>query len=187
VRTLQQRLAELDYWVGQVDGKFGNLTQQAVYALQKAAGIRRDGVVGADTRAALTDKTRPSARTGEGRVAEVDLDRQLLMIVQDGRVEQIFNTSTGTFEHYYYGGERYLADTPPGDYEIYRQVAGWDPGPLGRLYRPKYFNHQGIAIHGYPSVPPRPASHGCVRVSLKAMTWIWDQDRLPIGTRVTVY
>ncbi|WP_254187290.1 hypothetical protein [Micromonospora sp. WMMB482] len=29
------------------------------------------------------------------------------------------------------------------------QVDGWRDGPLGRLYRPKYFQEQGIAIHGY--------------------------------------
>jgi N-acetylmuramoyl-L-alanine amidase len=87
----------------------------------------------------------------------------------------------------YYRGQRYLTDTPRGDYEIYRQVHGWDPGPLGRLYQPKYFNRQGIAIHGYASVPPHPASHGCVRVSLAAMEWICDHGRLPIGTHVKVY
>jgi peptidoglycan hydrolase-like protein with peptidoglycan-binding domain len=180
-------MADLSYFVGPIDGVFGSLTRQAVHAVQKAAGLSRDGVVGADTRAALDRGVRPQPRTGNGHVIEVDLDRQLLLVVDDGRVERTVNTSTGTFEYYWYDGERYFADTPRGTWTVYRQVDGWDSGPLGRLYRPKYFNRQGIAVHGYPNVPPRPASHGCVRVSLPAMDWMWRTGQLPIGTTVLVY
>ncbi|MFI7070724.1 L,D-transpeptidase family protein [Micromonospora sediminicola] len=187
VRALQERLDRLGYWVGESDGTYGLLTEQAVYALQKAAGLRPDGIVGAKTRAALDGGKRPDARSTDGHLAEVDLDRQLLMIVDDGEVSRIFNTSTGTFEHYTYQGETYLADTPRGRWTIDWQVDGWRDGPLGRLYRPKYFQEQGIAIHGYTSVPPYPASHGCVRVTLPAMDWLWAQDVLPKKTQVWVY
>ncbi|MEU1968633.1 L,D-transpeptidase family protein [Micromonospora sediminicola] len=187
VRALQERLDRLGYWVGESDGTYGLLTEQAVYALQKAAGLRPDGIVGAKTRAALDGGKRPDARSTNGRLAEVDLDRQLLMIVDDGEVSRIFNTSTGTFEHYTFQGETYLADTPRGRWTIDWQVDGWRDGPLGRLYRPKYFQEQGIAIHGYTSVPPYPASHGCVRVTLPAMDWLWAQDVLPKKTQVWVY
>ena len=37
VLVLQQRLASLGYWLGTPDGKFSDSTEQAVYALQKAA------------------------------------------------------------------------------------------------------------------------------------------------------
>jgi hypothetical protein len=36
---------------------------------------------------------------------------------------------------------------------------------LGALYNPFYFN-KGIAVHGYQSVPPTPASHGCARIPM---------------------
>ena len=36
---------------------------------------------------------------------------------------------------------------------------------LGALYNPFYFN-KGIAVHGYQSVPPTPASHGCSRIPM---------------------
>jgi peptidoglycan hydrolase-like protein with peptidoglycan-binding domain len=184
---VQRRLRELGYWIGEIDGEFGGLTEQAVFAIQKAVGGSRDGLVGPQTRDALDEGVRPSARSEDGRVVEIDLDRQLLMLVDDGTVEQVFNTSTGTFEYYTHDGERYLADTPRGEWEIGWQVDAWDPGPLGRLYRPKYFHSQGIAVHGYTEVPPYPASHGCARVSLAAMDWLWDTDQLPIGTPVWVY
>jgi N-acetylmuramoyl-L-alanine amidase len=187
IEAVQRRLLELGYWIGEVDGEFGGLTEQAVFAIQKAAGTDRDGLVGPRTREALADGVRPSARSEDGRVVEIDLDRQLLMLVDDGTVQQTLNTSTGTFEYYTHKGERYLADTPRGEWEIGWQVDAWDPGPLGRLYRPKYFHSQGIAVHGYTEVPPYPASHGCARVSLAAMDWLWDTDQLPVGTPVWVY
>jgi lipoprotein-anchoring transpeptidase ErfK/SrfK len=185
--SLQRRLTDLGYWLGEADGTFGALTQQAVYALQKASGLTRDGVAGPRTRRALDAGTRPEARTRDGHVLEVDLDRQLLLVVDDGDVRHVLNTSTGTFEPYTYAGERYLADTPRGRWTISRQIDGWREGNLGRLYRPKYFHPDGIAVHGYTSVPPYPASHGCVRVSLAAIDWIWRSGLAPVGTTVLVY
>lgn len=41
----QQDLSRLGYWLGRPDGRFGQLTEQPTYALQKAAGINRDGRV----------------------------------------------------------------------------------------------------------------------------------------------
>lgn len=185
VRALQRRLAELGYWVGRVDGRYGPLTTQAVYALQKAAGLKRDGAVGPATRAALERGVRPVASSRRGRVAEVDLRRQLLLLVRDGKVEKVFNTSTGSGQTYFSRGVRKIAVTPKGRYRVYRQVDAWDPGPLGALYRPRYFNG-GIAVHGFGSVPPYPASHGCVRVSVPAMDWIWKSSWLKVGSTVLV-
>jgi N-acetylmuramoyl-L-alanine amidase len=186
VEALQRRLQDLGYWIGTVDGHYGGQTQQAVYALQKASGVGRDGVVGAGTRAALDRAVRPQARSHSGHVVEIDLNRQLLMLVDGGRVDQVLNTSTGSNGHYLQDGVRQHAVTPRGNYKIFRQVDGWDPGPLGALYKPKYFNG-GIAIHGFGSVPPYPASHGCARVSLEAISWMWRAGKLPTGTPVWVY
>jgi lipoprotein-anchoring transpeptidase ErfK/SrfK len=188
VLALQQRLTELGYWNGKADGKFGSTTQQAVFALQKAAGIGRDGIVGPKTQKALDRGVRPKARSkaGSGHLVEINLRKQLLMFVDDGQVTQILNTSTGSNEHYDYDGQTYLADTPPGHFKVGRQIDGWRHGPLGPLWRPKYFNG-GIAVHGAPSVPVYPASHGCARVSISAMNWIWSTDRIPVKTKVWVY
>ena len=46
VTALQKRLNSLGYWCGTPDGVFGALTVQAVLAIQKVAGLGRDGVVG---------------------------------------------------------------------------------------------------------------------------------------------
>lgn len=186
VTALQQRLTELGYWNGKADGTFGSLTQQAVFALQKAAGLGRDGVVGPRTQQALDRGARPKAKSTKGRVIEISLKRQLLMVVDDGEVSHVFNTATGSNERYEHEGESYLADTPPGRFTVSRQINGWRHGPLGPLWRPKYFNG-GIAVHGAHSIPPYPASHGCARVSISAMNWLWANDKLPLKAKVWVY
>lgn len=58
---------------------------------------------------------------------------------------------------------------------------------LGRLYRPKCFHGDGIAVRGSSSVPPYPASHGCVRVTNAAIDHIWENELAPTGTDVWVY
>jgi len=188
VLAVQQRLTELGYWNGKADGKFGGTTQQAVFALQKAAGIGRDGSVGPKTQKALDAGVRPKAKSkaGSGYLVEINLKKQLLMFVKDGEVLATLNTSTGSNQHYVYQGDTYLADTPTGHFKVGRQIDGVRHGPLGDLFRPKYFNG-GIAVHGSPSIPPYPASHGCARVSNAAINWIWSTNKLPLKTKVWVY
>jgi lipoprotein-anchoring transpeptidase ErfK/SrfK len=187
VLALQQRLAALGYWVGAEDGRYGVATTQAVLALQKVARIGRDGVTGPRTLGALERLPRPSVRSTSGRVIEVDLDRQVLSVVDGGRLRFAISVSTGSGQWYTRpDGTQGHAVTPRGHYEVFRAVDGWDTSPLGHLYRPRYFN-SGIAVHGYPSVPAFPASHGCVRVSLAAMDMIWQDDVMPRRTAVWVY
>ena len=188
VVALQERLTELGYWNGKADGNFGGTTQQAVYALQKAAGIGRDGTVGPKTQKALDAGVRPTAKSkaGSGYLVEINLKKQLLMFVKDGEVIATLNTSTGSNQHYVYQGQTYLADTPTGHFKVSRQIDGVRHGPLGDLFRPKYFNG-GIAVHGSPSIPPYPASHGCARVSNAAINWIWSTNKIPLKTKVWVY
>ena len=184
--TLQERLISLGYWLGDVDGKFGDATRQAVVAFQKVAGLDRDGVVGPQTAAALQTATPPTARPAQARTVEIDLRRQVLFLVEADQVRWAFNTSTGGGYVYYQDGLRHVAVTPVGRFTVSWQIDGWDHSPLGWLWRPKYFNG-GIAVHGYAEVPAYPASHGCVRVSIEAMNWLWTTGAIPVGTPVVVY
>jgi cell wall hydrolase len=186
VRTLQSKLNYYTYWCGTVDGIFGNLTEQAVFAIQKAAGITRDGIVGPITWSKVLAGVRPTIRSTSGTVVEIHKGRQLLKVASGGRLALTLNTSTGSGTSYYSGGTWHIATTPSGTFSIYRRVNGWDYGPLGSLWRPAYFNG-GIAVHGYSFVPPYPASHGCVRVSIPAMNMLWSTGRVPVGRRVLVY
>lgn len=176
VSALQNRLIGLGYWLGEPDGVFDEDTRHAVIAFQKLAGLSRDGTVGPATQAALDSAGRPSARTTAGHVIEVDLAHQVLLIVDDGTVTEVVDVSTG----------RRAGTTPIGRFAVERQIDGLRKAPLGRLYRPKYF-HGGVAVHGFTSVPTKPASHGCVRVTYTAMDHLWGPGVMPLGTPVVVY
>lgn len=175
VLALQQRLVELGYWLGTADATYGSLTVQAVMAFQKANGLGRDGIAGPATLAAIETATRPAPAVVSDGI-EIDLERQILLVVRGGQVHYVLNTSTGT------SGWR----TPPGDFTVVREVDGMRHAPLGDLWRPKYFNG-GIAIHGSSSIPAQAASHGCARLSFAAMDMVWAEGLAEVGTRVVVY
>jgi lipoprotein-anchoring transpeptidase ErfK/SrfK len=187
VAALQQRLLSMGYWLPAVDGKFGSTTQQAVYAFQKANGLPRDGKIGPEDQAALNAGNRPAAASTSGDLIEVDKARQLLFIIRGGAVQWAMNTSTGSNGTYTYGGHTYRAITPEGHFTFDRQIDGYHESHLGTMYRPKYFTSAGHAIHGSPSIPPYPASHGCVRLSNSAIDFIWNAGLAPLGSPIWVH
>ena len=191
----QLKLLELGFWLADPNGKFDDTTAQAVMAFQKYFQLRPTGNINAATAHLLEKITNPAAATTkEGTLAEVDKSRQLLFLVQDGITTYVMNASTGDDRAYEEPDGntpgvmiKGTAVTPVGSFKIDRERPdGWWIGDLGQIYRPKYFVG-GVAIHGSMSVPAYPASHGCVRVTVKAMDFIWDNEILPRGTQVLVY
>ena len=53
VRELQERLLELGYYQGEVDGQFGPGTKEAVIAFQTRNGLDADGLAGEETQRVL--------------------------------------------------------------------------------------------------------------------------------------
>jgi peptidoglycan hydrolase-like protein with peptidoglycan-binding domain len=185
VLVLQERLAALRYDVGPLDGSFGSDTHHAVVAFQKVHGIERNGIVGDKVWSALAHPvvSRPQ-NVRDGSYLEVDLTRQVVYLVVDGRIDRILDTSTGGGYSFVVNGERRFAGTTLGAHEIFRQIPGWSNTSLGPVYDMTYFVNR-TAIHGYPTVPPYPASHGCVRLTLEAMDRLWPE--LYLGMPVFVY
>jgi len=175
VRTLQRRLTALAYLPGgSVDGVFGDETWQAVVAFQGWQRIDPDGVVGPVTRHALARAQRPRPWLALPRALEIDVRRQVLLIVVDGRVERAVHASTASSPY----------QTPHGRFVVIRrdreswsrQYHVWLPDAL-------YF-YRGWAIHGFPTVPDRPATHGCIRIPLQDAAFVFKQA--PLGTPVLV-
>jgi lipoprotein-anchoring transpeptidase ErfK/SrfK len=187
VVDLQQRLLALGFWLPGANGSYDDSTAHAVTAFQKWRGLPRTGTVDYPTQAAFRDASRPVPRSTSGYVIEVDKARQLLIIANNGGTQWIFDASTGSDHPYVLDGVEYSAHTPEGFFTMLRQVDGIAHGPLGDLYRPKFFTWTGIAVHGYSSVPPYPASHGCVRVPNVAIDYMWANNTLPMGATVWVY
>ncbi len=192
---IQLRLFELGFWLQAADGSYGLTTSQAVMAFQKYMGFDATGKVDQRTADALTTMTlRPYARANAGTLVEVDKAKQLLFFVIDGKTEWILNTSTGNGKEYTEEDQNTPGEmitgvslTPSGLHKVNRErPEGWWEGDLGQIYRPKYFVG-GVAVHGSNSIPNYPASHGCVRVSVPAMDWIWDSNLMPMSVPVWVH
>jgi peptidoglycan hydrolase-like protein with peptidoglycan-binding domain len=185
VEALQRRLAELGYQVHGVDGQFGSETHHAVVAFQKVNRLDRDGVVGPVTRRALERPRVPSPRSRKtGFHVEADLTLQVVYLIRDGEIREILDASSASGQTYTVDGDVRVAVTPLGSFQIQRKINAWRKSDLGLLYRPAYFIG-GYALHGSPSVPPFPASHGCIRITTAAMDRLFD--RLPVGTPMLVY
>jgi lipoprotein-anchoring transpeptidase ErfK/SrfK len=187
VRTLQQRLAALHYFdFATADGVFGQNTYHAVIAFQKVQGLTRDGLVGPATWAKLAKPYLPAPRYRLATSSlEVNLAKQVIYYVRNGAIQRIIDASTGSGAWYYSQGRWARAITPTGRFHIYwRYSGGWQPGPLGAMYRPNYF-YGGYAVHGMTSVPAYPASHGCVRMTIPTMDRMWSS--LWVGMPVAIY
>ena len=167
VRALEERLTALRFAVRQ-DGVFGSDDTDALLAFQKLAGLRRSGVADDAVWRRLLVSHVPIARF-PGDHVEVDKGRQVLFVVRRGKVALVVPTSTGA-----------TGNTPVGRWHVYRKVAGYD----WVLYYPSYFL-RGFAVHGYPDVPPYPASHGCARIPMWVAQTVYAA--MPPGSTVYVY
>lgn len=176
VIALEQALAQGHYLVPSRGDVFSPELTDTLYAFQKVNGLPRTGIADAATWRALADPAVARPRfTSPSFHVEVNKPLQVLYVVRDGRIAQIVPVSTAGIPGRF---------TPVGTFAVYRKVLGFDPSPLGTLYDPSYFTG-GYAIHGNPSVPPYPASHGCVRVPMWAAPILYDE--LVYGTVVDVY
>jgi len=164
----RELLDQLGYWVNEdVTGNDVSL-RHALIAFQKIEGRVRTGVLTIKELDALRVAQIPQVlETGYPHV-EIDLHRQVLFVVDVAGVPlRILPISSGSGEFFTEGGVTRQAVTPTGRFKVYRKIEGWRKSPLGLLYYPNYI-YDGIAIHGNPSVPVRPASHGCIRIPMFA-------------------
>ena len=209
VRQVQQRLTDLGFWPGPVDGVYGDETIRAVWAYEKLVlGVPRDeptGQVTPEMWDAMQDPfvIAPRRTTSTPNHIEIYLPEQVVAIFHADVPRMITHMSSGSNEEWCeevtispgeYGnqngtealvrGECGLSITPGGVYSVDREVAGIRQSALGGMYDPVYFNY-GIAIHGALNVPLHPASHGCIRIPLALSPSM--QELVGIGDQVFVF
>ena len=181
----EQLLGELGYWPGVADGIWDLLSRDALVAFQKVEGRERTRRLTRGELQALKGASRPLPFEGGPAHVEIDIRRQVLFVVgDDGAVLKVLPVSTGNEESYYDQGKWQRAHTPRGRFTVQRKIERWRRSTLGLLYYPSYFSG-GVAIHGSPSVPPYPASHGCVRIPMFAAKEF--SEMVPVGTLVIVH
>jgi len=127
--------------------------------------------------ARISRQTREVAVAAGAKRVAISLDEQELRAWQGGRLVLETRVSSGRPGH----------DTPTGSFTA---------GPLKRrmLISKKYNDAKmpwsvqvrgDVVIHGYPSVPPRAASHGCIRMPLTGANpahwfYTWVETGTPI-------
>lgn len=183
-REAEQRLLELGYWTGRVDGVFDPATRSALIAFQKYEGRAVTGRLTPDELEAIRTSMAPKARDGAYEHVEVDLDRQVLLIVDDQGGLRVLPVSTGNGKEFFYDGQTSIAYTPRGRFVVYDKGVGWEDNVPGSMYYANYISG-GIAIHGSYNVPTTPASHGCIRIPMFAAREV--SKILKRGTIVLIY
>ncbi len=172
VSLLQRRLKRLHYWVS-VTGLYDGATSRAVLAFRKVTGMTRTN----DVNTAVWKKIGRGAgrfklrHNRKGRYVEADLSRQVLVLASNGSVYRILHTSSGAP----------ASPTVQGTFSVYSHTPGSN---AKSMYYSVYFI-RGYAIHGYPSVPPYPASHGCLRIPNENAVAV--HNWLRSGDKITVY
>ena len=87
-----------------------------------------------------------------GRHVEADISRQVLALIDGGKVVATYHTSTGAP----------ATPTIIGSFRVYLKT----PGTNAKGMVDSNYFIRGYAIHGYFDVPAFNASHGCLRVPI---------------------
>jgi L,D-transpeptidase catalytic domain/Putative peptidoglycan binding domain len=192
VEALERRLDLLKYDIGKVDGRYDSQTAQGVMAFQKVHGLKRTAKFDTATQEALHVATTPGGLLPNGGLprVEVDLTRQVLFYFDQFGLYRVSNISSGSGKKYCEFSKKSQrevcgsARTPRGNFKVERRIKGDRESDLGHLVNPVYFSG-GFAVHGSPSIPAYPASHGCVRVTNRTSEWFFSE--VADGTPVYLY
>ncbi len=189
VLEMERRMEQMKFQVGDIDGKFDWETYQGLLAFQKLNKIKRTGRFDTATQEVFAQATTPGGVIPNGGLPriEVDLSRQVLLYFDRYGLAKVLNISSGNDKSYCSISKKTSqkvcgkATTPRGNFKIQRRFKGKRESDLGTLINPIYFTG-GFAIHGSPSVPAFPASHGCVRVTNSVSKWTFDniKDGTPV-------
>ena len=172
VELIQQRLAALHFYIHQ-SGVYDQFTGFAVDAYHR---LLKRGTSSSLDAATADDLLKGVGSFGvaypsHGKHVEGDLTRQLLALIDKGKVLAIYPISSG----------KPSTPTILGHFRVYLKTPNYLPDGM-------YFSNffiRGYAIHGYDPAPDYPASHGCMRLPIPDAISVYDW--LKIGDRVDVY
>jgi hypothetical protein len=172
VLLLQRGLRSLGYAVP-VTGSFDAGTSRAVNAFRKVNNMGRTGYA---SKAVYSRVLRRRGRfrlrfPGAGRHVELDWSRQVVVLAARRRAWRVYHASSG----------KPSTPTVFGSFRFYSKT----PGTNSKGMVDSNYFIGGYAIHGYPSVPNYPASHGCIRIPIPNARDV--HNWISIGMRIFVY
>lgn len=203
VKEAQAILTSFGIPAGSVDGLFGPETGRGLCAFRRIAGLPVSrGPLDTKTLTALRtyDRTYPTLRDipareylGKSTYLLAHQTCQVLFYVEGSHYRRVFATSTGMSGHRTPNGSYSLGPTQKGWYcsTLYPDgctyhTEGWfaSISNYGNMYNPRQVVGD-IFLHGSMSVPPYPASHGCIRVRVIDADWLYKY--VGVGVRTPVF
>jgi L,D-transpeptidase-like protein/putative peptidoglycan binding protein len=172
VLILQRQLEKIGYRTP-VSGYFDDATGRAVNAFRKVNGMGRTGYASNAVYAKVMrgNGAFKAKYPRAGKHVEFDWSRQVLALMNGAKPFRVYHVSSGAP----------ATPTVFGSWRFYRK----QPGTNGVGMVDSTYFIGGYAIHGYPSVPNYPASHGCIRVPIPNAREIYDW--IPLGMRIFTY
>ncbi len=196
VSRLQNRLSDLDYQWDKVDGQFGSNTEDALKYFQKLNGLEESGKADEATQLKLFSTVAvKSDRPKQMYLLKVSVADQRVYAYrwvngEYSKLERTMVCSTGTKKHPTPLGT-YKADGPAGRWYYFKKYNCWAQyayrisGPY--LFHSVIYSRKDASSlqGGSVSRLGSRASHGCVRLSVEDVKWIYNN--CPSGTTVTIY
>lgn len=215
VAMVQQHLHDLGFDPGPIDGVYGGVTIQAVWAYEKLVlGTPREQATGVVT-PELWDRMRqplgisPRRATGGLRNhTEIYLPQQVMVVFHADLPVLITHISTGELDEFGQPAvycEEVTYDTNNSGDLLEEPITDFvcayakTPGGVFTFERKisgirsgplgdmwdPVYFNYGIAVHGALNVPLEPASHGCVRIPMHISTYF--QSLVNLGESVLVW
>jgi L,D-transpeptidase catalytic domain len=172
VALIQQRLAALHFYIRQT-GVYDQGTGLAIDAYHRLLrrGVSQD-LDSATANLLLNGVGQFKVRhPRDGKHVEGDLTRQVLALIDKGKVLALYPISSG----------KPSTPTILGHFRVYLKQPGYLPDGM---YYSNFFI-RGYAVHGYDPAPDFPASHGCMRLPISDAISVYHW--LNIGDVVDVY
>lgn len=161
VVELQERLKELGFYQGVIDGIYDFEVEKAVRDFQIDNGLNPDGIVQdylwirlADKEISADSEEKPKAPQGEVKII-VDTFKLRLIVLDDNEPFKVFPIAIG----------RSSTPTPVGNFKIVHKAVNWGTG-FGTRWMGLNVPWGKYGIHGTnkPWSIGKMASHGCIRM-----------------------
>lgn len=193
VYEAQSIMTQFGIPTGPTDGLWGKQTARGICAFRSIAGlpVNRKAINGKDMVALRNFKSQYTSieqiaappRDGSGTYLVADKTCQVMIYVEGGRYAKVMAISTG----------KSGSDTRVGSFPLGGTQRGWHcsgsypetcatqtagrftpMSDFGNMYNIRHV-YGGVYVHGSTSVPPYPASHGCIRVTTADSDWMFDR------------
>ncbi|HEY0366597.1 MAG TPA: murein L,D-transpeptidase, partial [Pyrinomonadaceae bacterium] len=122
-REAERLLSDLGYWTGAVDSVFEPATRTALIAFQKWEGRAVTGRLTLAELEAIRNSSSPKAREPGYTHVEVDIDRQVMLMVNTDDKVRVLPISSGSGKPFLDQGQESIAHTPRGRFVVYDKVA----------------------------------------------------------------